>query len=195
MRCIQQIVAYHRLKMLESEGRVKGSTGVSKKGPSKTQGKASKAKQTLPTPVHAVGDTYSNPVNCKLSFDFCLQEKEALPFIHLMPVGKSVACFVVTSYEDEAEDHLKVLSAVDLAKTVMPFLTTFMAFEKRVKTMNQGQPLPIELMEFFEEQTCRGVGIMSLSEMVDTTDFLARALKLDQPVAEQVRYNSIRNSN
>jgi hypothetical protein len=56
--------------MLESQGRVKGITGVSKKAKSKTHAKAPLAttSATVPTLPSAVGGNYSNPINCKLSF-------------------------------------------------------------------------------------------------------------------------------
>jgi hypothetical protein len=70
MHCIHQIVAFHRFKMLESQGRVKGITGVAKKAKSKTHGKdpLAKTSATVPTLPSAVGGNYSNPINCKLSF-------------------------------------------------------------------------------------------------------------------------------
>jgi hypothetical protein len=104
----------------------------------------------------------------------------------LTAVGFLYAGFVVTSYDDEPEDHLRVLSGTDLSKTVMPFIAAFMTFEKRLKTMNKGKPLATEIMDFFEEQMNRGVAMMSLEDMVDTTASLCTALEFDRPVSEQV---------
>jgi hypothetical protein len=68
----------------------------------------------------------------------------------------------------------------------MPFITSFMAFEKRLKTMNKGRPLPADILEFFNENMNRGIGIMSLEDMSEITTSLSGALQLDKPVTEQV---------
>jgi hypothetical protein len=104
----------------------------------------------------------------------------------LTAVGFLYAGFVVTSYEDEPEDHLRVLAGTDLSKIVLPFITAFMTFQKRLKTMNKGKPLANEIMEFFDEQMDRGVAMMSLQDMADTTASLCSALEFDRPVADQV---------
>jgi hypothetical protein len=104
----------------------------------------------------------------------------------LTAVGFLYAGFVVTSYEDENDDHLRVLSGTELSKTVLPFITAFMAFQKRLKTMNNGKPLATEIMEFFDEQMNRGVAMMSLQDMVETTASLCSALELERPFSEQV---------
>jgi hypothetical protein len=68
----------------------------------------------------------------------------------------------------------------------MPFLTAFMTFEKRLKTMNKGRNLGFEMEEFLQENMTRGVVIMSLTDMSEITVSLCAALQLDKPVTEQV---------
>jgi hypothetical protein len=68
MHCIQQIVAFHRFKNLESQGRVKAPTAaVSKK--SKSSGKGSKLKSTIQETLNVPteGATFSSPINCEQS--------------------------------------------------------------------------------------------------------------------------------
>jgi hypothetical protein len=68
----------------------------------------------------------------------------------------------------------------------MPFITSFMTFEKRLKTMNKGRNLGMEMEEFIQENMTRGVVIMSLVDMSELTGSICAALQLDKPVTEQV---------
>jgi hypothetical protein len=71
----------------------------------------------------------------------------------------------------------------------MPFIAAFMSFEKRLKTMNKGLPLPFEMVEFLEEKMSRGVVLMSLVDMAEHTEQICAALMLDKPVSDQVSYS------
>jgi hypothetical protein len=105
-------------------------------------------------------------------------------------VSTSLAQCVVTSYEDDSEDYFKTLPGSDFSKYVMPFVTAFIAFQKRLKTMNKGCPLPADILEWFEENMSKGVAVMSLQDMLDLTVALCSALQLDKPLTEQVSNNS-----
>jgi hypothetical protein len=70
----------------------------------------------------------------------------------------------------------------------MPFIASFLAFEKRLKTMNKGLALPTEMVEFLEEHLSRGVATMSQHDMAEITEQLAASLQFDKPVTEQVSY-------
>jgi hypothetical protein len=93
---------------------------------------------------------------------------------------------VVTAYDDE-DDFGKVLMAPDMAKYVMPLICLTMALERRLVTMNQGKPLPVELSDYLKERTSKGVEFLSFQEMVEEVGQLSKALKLDLPLSQQVR--------
>jgi hypothetical protein len=80
MHCIQQILAFHRFKMLESQGRVKAGVAKTGRGSSK---KGSKDPQPLQTAVPSEGGSFANPINRKLSFECSMKKYINQPFCPL----------------------------------------------------------------------------------------------------------------
>jgi hypothetical protein len=120
-------------------------------------------------------------------FYFDLKDQTAPLFFYALQlyIITSLQC-VVTSYDDDSEEVSKTLPAGEFSKTVMPLITAFLALEKRLKTMNKGRPLPVEMVEFLEENMSRSVVIMSTQEMLEMTSAVCAALQLDKPETEQV---------
>jgi hypothetical protein len=92
---------------------------------------------------------------------------------------------LVTAFDDEDEVG-KVFLAPDMNKYVMPLITVTMGLERRLVTMNQGNRLPQDLIDFFNDIKSKGVEFLTFQEMVEHVEQMSKALKLNLPLSQQV---------
>jgi hypothetical protein len=88
--------------------------------------------------------------------------------------------------DDTSSVRMEVLTASDLSKYVMPYVTLLMVLRKRVQTMNSGSRLPSDLRAFFDDQLVKGVEYYTFQQMAVLNEQMAAALLIEKPLSEQV---------